>query len=261
MMKETPFAAQRPCEGLGEPFYYFASLGSTNDTAASLAQDGACHGTLVFADEQTSGRGREKRRWITPPGTALALSVILRLPGHGVETLPYAGLGAVAVSDALAELGVGAVIKWPNDVLVGNRKLSGVLAEVSWTGEQADAIILGIGVNVLPGAVPPPESIRIPATCVEWEAGHSVSREDLLQRIVCALGRRLNAGASSWMQIWEQRLAFLGQEVSLKSGSGSLRGVVRGLDERGRLLLAQGDRITPVHVSEMRMELVDRAEE
>lgn len=260
-MKETPFAVQLPCEGLGEPFYYYPMLPSTNDTAAVLAQDGARHGTLVFADEQTAGRGREQRRWMTPAGTALAFSVILRPQGcSGGETLPYAGLGAVAVADALAELGVDAAIKWPNDVLVGNRKLCGVLAEISWTGEKPDAVILGIGVNVLSGAVPPAESIRIPATCVEWERG-SISRADVFHRIVCALGRRLRAGEESWIQAWEQKLAFLDREVVLESASGATRGVVRGLDAQGRLQLERGSGIEPIHVGEMRMRLVDRREE
>src|SRR5690606_3785950 len=133
------------------PWRYFDRLGSTNDEAARWADRGAPHLALVLADEQYAGRGRLGRQWFTPPGAALALSLVLRpRPENRLasEQIPfYTALGALALSQALRrQLGLSPAIKWPNDVLLVGRKTAGILAEAQWQGDQVQAVILGIGV-------------------------------------------------------------------------------------------------------------------
>ena len=131
---------------------HYDSIGSTNDEAVRLAQEGAPHGTVVHADEQTVGRGRLSRRWSSPPGN-LYLSIILRLDLPAARNVEIGFIAALAVADAIETMlprQERATLKWPNDVLVRNGKISGILAE-----QADDALILGIGVNVLeaPGGV------------------------------------------------------------------------------------------------------------
>ena len=136
------------------PLRYLEQAGSTNDEAVNWADAGAPDLALVIADEQTAGRGRHGRRWFTPPGSALAFSLVLRdnLWTGTLESSPQAfqmvlsrltALGAIAVSQALRQsLGLESQIKWPNDILLDRRKVSGVLTEAQWLGNQPIAIIL-----------------------------------------------------------------------------------------------------------------------
>jgi BirA family biotin operon repressor/biotin-[acetyl-CoA-carboxylase] ligase len=148
MLNQRRLEAGLPIEGLGDPLYVFSTLGSTNDEAKSLANQGAPHGTLVLADEQTSGRGRQDRKWYTKAATGLALSLILRLESTPAAMSTLTVLGALAVTESLTQLGVKAWIKWPNDVIVEAGKLAGVLVEAVWLGDQIEYGIVGIGVNV-----------------------------------------------------------------------------------------------------------------
>jgi len=225
---------------------YFATLGSTNEFAKRWADQSAPALSLVVADEQTAGRGRLQRRWFTPRGAALAFSLIL-IPriGRGQDgILPYryTALGALATCEALNTLlppGNPAQIKWPNDVIVSRRKLAGVLAEAGWQGEQLDTVILGIGINVAPSAVPPDEVLHYPATCVEAEAGAPVERWELLHAVLERLlfwNARLDT--PEFLEAWNDRLALRDEWVQVTFDDGSpLEGQVLGLSEDGCLRL------------------------
>ncbi len=222
----------------------FASTGSTNDEALAWAEAGAPDGALVVADEQTRGRGRLERRWITRPGAALAFSLVFR---PGLDESPAAGLfsplGALAVSEALSELGLPAQIKWPNDVLVGGRKVCGILAESVWQDQRLQAVVLGIGVNVSPASVPPAEQLNFPATSLEAELGREVDRVDLLAGILHELSIwRPRLSRPGFLQVWEQRLAFRGEPVCVTlAGGEELRGMLEGVSEDGSLRLRLAD--------------------
>lgn len=226
---------------------FFEVVTSTNDIAAEWAAHGAPHFSLVIADEQTAGRGRDQRRWYTPPGTALAFSLILHPSAQTVE-VPlgrYAALGALAVQQALYDgYGLPALIKWPNDVLVGGAKVGGVLAEAVWEGDQPRGVIIGIGVNAAPGAVPLPTETRFPATSVESALGRGLDRWELLGRILAALlAWYARLPAPDFVEEWERRLAFRGERVRL----GETDGVLAGLTAEGflRLETAGGERAFP----------------
>jgi BirA family biotin operon repressor/biotin-[acetyl-CoA-carboxylase] ligase len=222
----------------------FDQTGSTNDIALAWAADGAPDLALVCAEEQTSGRGRGDRRWFSPAGTALAFSLVLRpLPGEEQSVSLFSGLGAMAVCEALGMRGLHPEIKWPNDVLLNSRKACGILVEAVWMGEKVDSIVLGIGVNVKPEALPPPDQLNFPATSIETEMGKSVDRLNLLRDILQALlyWRSLLA-KDVFLNAWENYLAFRGEQVEIRAeGVPARTGQVEGLERDGSLRLRSHD--------------------
>ncbi len=164
---------------------FFEQTGSTNDVALAWAAAGAPDLSLVCAEEQTAGRGRGDRQWFTPAGAALAFSLILRPNAAVSHILPrFTGLAALAACQALEGLGLHPRIKWPNDILLNERKAGGILTEAVWLGERLDCIVLGVGLNVSAKSVPPRETIAFPATCIEQEASRRVNRTRLLAEIL-----------------------------------------------------------------------------
>src|SRR6266508_4588590 len=167
---------------------YFDSIGSTNNEALAWATNDAKDLSLVIADEQTAGRGRLDRKWFTPKGTALALSLILRPTAEEKPRLTRTvGLAALAVAESLRTRGLAVQIKWPNDVLIAGRKVCGILIESVWSGEDVDCAVIGIGVNLLKESVPPAEALLFPATSIEEELGQAPDRLEVLHDILAAL--------------------------------------------------------------------------
>lgn len=216
---------------------YAPVTGSTNQDAAEWA-DGrtgppAADLSLVFADEQTAGRGRQGRKWHTPPSAALAFSLALRpaglyaaAPGLAALELPallgrLTALGGLAVCQALREdYDLPAALKWPNDVLIERRKVCGVLAEAHWNGAELAAVILGIGVNVTPAALPPAAELIYPAASVEAALGRPVARTALLRQIIVhLLAWRARLAAPEFWQTWDDWLAFKGEWVWVVEGA------------------------------------------
>lgn len=230
------------------PVRYFASIGSTNSEAARWVDNGAPDMALVAADEQTAGRGRHGRRWFTPPGSALAFSLILRGPGGRLDAqaqvAAFTALGALAVSQALEQrYGLAAQIKWPNDVLLERRKVCGILAEAHWQAERLAAVVLGIGINVAPGSAPDEKDLLYPAASVEDALGRPVDRLELLHAVIERLvWLRAQLGPREIIAAWDARLAFRGEPVRVFSGTApdepaEVEGAVLGLDENGCLRL------------------------
>jgi BirA family biotin operon repressor/biotin-[acetyl-CoA-carboxylase] ligase len=254
--------ARLPVEGWGQAFEYYDSLPSTNDQARLMAESGAPHGALVVADEQTAGRGRGENTWFTPPNAALAVSLIIR-PGD--QEQEYMGalsaLGALAVVEALLPLGLEAQIKWPNDVLLDGRKVSGVLAEANWQADRLEYAILGIGVNVRPQSVPPQDQVQWPATCLESAAGQKIDRPDLLVGILEGTAKWYpRLGKPDLSAALERFLAYKGEEVRLQKDQRTIRGRVSGLDSYGRLVLTTGPGRERIASAAWQFNRVDRAE-
>lgn len=221
---------------------YFDSIGSTNDEALAWAAQNAKDLSLVVADEQTAGRGRSGRKWLTPSETALAFSLILR-PSAAEQTHParIVGLGALALVDSLLKVELPARIKWPNDVLVRGHKVAGILVESVWTGEALDAFILGMGVNVLRASIPPPVQMLFPATSLETELQRPLDRIDLLKEILSALiAWRPKIDKDEFLKFWDEALAFRGQVVEVqKENEAPLQGVLLGLEPDGGLRIRE----------------------
>lgn len=220
---------------------YYDTVGSTNDEALAWAAAGAADGCLVIADQQTRGRGRFQRRWVTRPGAALAMSLILHPTSVEMEHFGFfSPLGALAITQALQEtLGLEAQIKWPNDVLLQRRKAAGILVEAAWLGDQMQGVVIGMGLNVAPEAVPPAAELLFPAISVEEAAGRAVDRLEVLRAIVQALFQwRARLTSPDFLQTWQERLAFRGEWVQIEgAGSEPVSGEVLGIDPSGSLLL------------------------
>ncbi len=240
MFSENRLKSNLPVRGLGEPLHFYKKIASTNDRAQALAQEGAAHGTLVVADEQTAGRGRFERSWSTPPRSALALSLILRPEDITQVALARMNmLGALAVVESLATLGLEARIKWPNDVITAGGKVAGVLTESIWMGENLEYAVLGIGVNVSPKSVPDRGEVDYPAACVEGGLEGKVSRIELLVDVVGRIGGWLNMLDSEQIHsAFEDVLAFRGQPVKISGADMELSGVLQGLTPNCRLRIA-----------------------
>jgi BirA family biotin operon repressor/biotin-[acetyl-CoA-carboxylase] ligase len=232
-----------PIGAFGRPLHVLASTRSTNDVALTLAAESEPHGTLVLADEQTHGRGRRGTRWLTPAGSGLALSLILRPPSVS-PGWPAAlnALGALAVAEALDQIGGEARIKWPNDVLLDGRKTAGVLTEASWAGEELDYAVLGIGINITADSVPPLEAVDYPATSVELCLGRPIDRVDLLLAVLTRLDLwYTRVPGADWKAAVESRLAFRGSTVRVREGGEERTGTLEGLSPDGRLILRTAD--------------------
>jgi BirA family biotin operon repressor/biotin-[acetyl-CoA-carboxylase] ligase len=211
---------------LGTPRLHLREIDSTSDRARELALAGAPHGALVTAAAQTAGRGRQGRVWTTQPGAALTMSVVLRDPP---PLLPL--IAAVAVAESC---GADARIKWPNDILLGGRKVAGILAE----GRPHEGwAVLGIGVNVAVEVDDLPEELREKAGSLDLAP---VEIEPFLSSLLGALERAYALGANALLNAWRARDALLGSEISWAGGTG----VARGIDGEGRLVveLAGGGR-------------------
>lgn len=208
---------------LGTPRLHHRVTDSTSDRARALAIAGAPHGTLVTAGEQRAGRGRQGRTWSAPPGRALLLSLVLR---DWPALLPIAG--AVAVADVA---GPAATIKWPNDVLLDGRKLAGILAEGR---RQEGWAVLGIGLNVAVRATDLPAELRDRAASLGLEPA---AIEPTLEELLRALQRRLAQPTADLLADYRARDALCGRAVRWAHG----RGVARGIDDAGRLLVERPD--------------------
>jgi BirA family biotin operon repressor/biotin-[acetyl-CoA-carboxylase] ligase len=236
--------ARLPAGRLADVLHFHPSIGSTNDRAKELAGSGAPEGTLVVADEQTAGRGRAGRPWFTPPGAALAFSVVLRPEESSGDTFGlWTAVGSVATMQALSAIGAPAEIKWPNDVLLERRKAAGVLAEAGWNGETPEYVVIGIGINVRPESVPGPKVLDYPAASLDDVLGRRVDRAELLEGVLAELDRWRRARASDILAAWESALAFRGETVHVEGLGRAWQGMLSGLGPRGelRLRLENGD--------------------
>jgi BirA family transcriptional regulator, biotin operon repressor / biotin---[acetyl-CoA-carboxylase] ligase len=223
---------------IGLPRVHHRATDSTNARARELAAAGAPHGTLVTADEQSSGRGRQGRAWVAAPGDALLMSVLLR---ELDPVLPLAA--AVAVADAI---GSDARIKWPNDVWLDGRKVSGILIEGR---PQEGWAVLGIGVNV--GTREFPEELRDIATSLALH-GADTTREDLLAALVERLDHWLATSPGKVLAAWTERDALVGRRISWAGGEG----VAAGVDETGTLLVElDSGATTALDAGEVHLEL------
>jgi BirA family transcriptional regulator, biotin operon repressor / biotin---[acetyl-CoA-carboxylase] ligase len=204
---------------IGHPRVHYRTTDSTNERARELASRGSPHGTLVTADEQTTGRGRQGRAWIASPGSAVLMSVVLRRINGA---LPLAA--AVAVCEALP---LRALVKWPNDIWIGRRKVAGILVE----GRPLEGWgVLGIGVNVSP--VDFPAELEDIATSLRRE-GLNSSKEEVLASLLVSLDRWLERPMPEVLAAWRTRDALRGEAVHWPGGSGQAAGV----DDSGALLV------------------------
>jgi BirA family biotin operon repressor/biotin-[acetyl-CoA-carboxylase] ligase len=219
-----------------------ARVESTNDLALHAAAQGAPEGLCILADQQTGGRGRRGRPWLSLPGLGLYASILLRpgVPAPQVALLTFAA-GLAAVEAVRATCGLDPALKWPNDLVLGGRKLAGILTEAQTLGSQVCCAVVGVGINVHHRAEDLPGALRGQATSVWLETGRRVERSALAAALFTAMddwyavlraggGARIVAAA-------RERSAVLGRPIRVSSGDASWDGVALDLDEEGALLV------------------------
>ncbi|MBF8285658.1 MAG: Biotin--[acetyl-CoA-carboxylase] ligase [Anaerolineales bacterium] len=220
----------------GHPIYLFQQIGSTNEEARRLAEGGGQEGLIVVAEEQTAGRGRAGRKWITPAGSAIAFSLILRPPLPPARSARLTMLAGVAACEAIEQTtGLRAELKWPNDVLIAGKKVAGILSESAVLGDQLEYAVLGLGLNV--SFAPLAAEVDFPATSLQAEAGREVDRLKLLRAILTGLEAHYPFLMDERLyQNWRARLAMMGRPALAHTESGAHRGRAEGVDADGALI-------------------------
>lgn len=226
-----------PLQRLGHTIHRLGAVASTQGEAAVLAVAGASEGTVVTATHQSAGRGRRGREWLDAPGESLLMSIVLRPPISPAEAPQLSLVAAVAVVDALGTAGVTATIRWPNDVMVAERKICGMLPEAATTCRGTlGHVILGIGLNVNQREFP--DLIRALATSMMIETGRAHAVEEVLEAVSAALdgwyARFLEGGLSAVLPAWLGRAQGIGRRTHAADGR---EGVAVGLADDGALLL------------------------
>jgi BirA family transcriptional regulator, biotin operon repressor / biotin---[acetyl-CoA-carboxylase] ligase len=233
---------------------FFETIGSTNDEAKRLARAGGAEGTVVWALQQTAGRGRRGRRWLSPPGNLYA-SLVLRPDCPGARAAQLGFAAALASCDALAELvpGLGGLAcKWPNDVLLGGCKIAGILLESEvGKGDALAWLVLGLGVNLAWA----PSATEFPATSLAGQGLEPVPPAAMLEafaRHFCAWAQRWREGGfAAVREAWKQRAALLGEPIQVRLENVTLRGRCLDLDAQGALLLETGDGVRRISAGEV----------
>jgi BirA family biotin operon repressor/biotin-[acetyl-CoA-carboxylase] ligase len=230
---------------------WLLSTTSTMDVASKLAHEGAPHGVVIAADEQTAGRGRRGTTWVSPPGAGLYFSFISR-PSAGAALITLAA--GVAVREGIkTATGLGADLKWPNDVIVDRRKLAGILAEGVAIGSPDQAVVIGVGVNVQQAAYPPEIAAR--ATSLEGELGKTVDRGMVLTEILIALWDRLATLEQRPGDILQAWRAASPNATGTRVEWDGKHGTTAGIDDSGALLVKTTAGVERIIASELRWML------
>jgi BirA family biotin operon repressor/biotin-[acetyl-CoA-carboxylase] ligase len=233
---------------VGRRVHYFSTVGSTSTALKVLAEEGAAPGTVVLADEQTHGRGRSGRTWHSPCCGGVWMSVLFECDLPAERLAPLSVASAVATAEALGEMaGLDVRVKWPNDLLVGGRKLGGLLVEAAQTsGGSVQSAVLGVGLNVDLAESDLPEELRGAATSLAAETGHPVSRLDVLRTVLPALETCYENfqrdGVDGFRERWRGLSSTLSCEVTVAPGTGDapdVTGTVVDLSEIGALVVEE----------------------
>jgi BirA family transcriptional regulator, biotin operon repressor / biotin---[acetyl-CoA-carboxylase] ligase len=227
---------------IGEPLYFFPSVESTNHVAFNLAGAGAPEGTVIVADHQTRGRGRMQRAWLSPPATNLYISLILR----PASTPPSSSFLTIMTGVAAAQLLTGycpqqVQLKWPNDVLINNKKVCGILTEMKTTGKKVDYVIIGIGINLNMKKKDFPFPLASMGTSLQIETGTLVDRVEFTAKLLEILGVLYNLlnreGMQPLRELWLSYSQLVGKCVEITFAEEVYRGTVMGMDNSGALLV------------------------
>lgn len=252
---------------LFQTIHRFETTTSTNDEAIRAAREGAPEGQVFVADLQTAGRGRAGRRWETPPGKNLAVSFLLRPSLPAAEASRLTLVAGAAIHETLSALldpplAPELKIKWPNDVILGGKKVAGILAESASGGETKEGripwVVLGIGIDVNADEEDFSPEVRKGATSLKLACGHTFDRESVFDSLLKAFERRYRAfGQEGFAPIrdYVQTHGYLnGKQVHAAEGSLTVTGTVTGLSEDGALLLrTEGGQIVSILAGDVRV--------
>lgn len=241
------------------PFFrYFKEVGSTNDVGIEWIGNDAPEYSVAIADSQTQGRGRNNRKWITTAGSSIAMSIIIYPKEHELEKLGLIPLlSGLAICDALNNAyEISAQVKWPNDILIAEKKTAGILVETVWEGEKIKGLVIGIGINLLADAVPKGEDLLFPATFIQDHTEDQVNPYLIIDHILQSIvSLREILPENSFINQYTEKLAFFNQPVVLHtSPKKEERGVIMGINNSGNLLLkTDDDRIRQFPIGDIKL--------
>jgi BirA family biotin operon repressor/biotin-[acetyl-CoA-carboxylase] ligase len=228
----------------GRVIRFYREVESTNDVAFDLAKEGAAEGTVVIADTQTKGRGRLQRKWISPPGFNLYMSIIFRPSISSKDATILTLVSSIALFETVNSHGIKSQIKWPNDLLINRRKVAGVLTEMEPDGERVEFVLVGLGVNlnmtreVMNNLMGEVSEI---ATSVREELGREVDRSEFAANLINLLEKwydEFNSkGKSNIIGEWKKRWGDLNKRVRVRIDGNVIEGIAYDLDQNGFLLI------------------------
>lgn len=235
----------------GRVIRFYREVESTNDVAFDLAKKGASEGTVIIADTQTKGRGRLQRKWISPPGFNLYMSIIFRPSISSKDASILTLVSSITLFETVKSYGIKCRIKWPNDLLINRRKVAGVLTEMELGGDRVEFVLVGLGINLnmtrrvmndLMGEV------SEVATSVREELGHEVDRSEFAASVINLLEKWYQefntSGKSTIIDEWKKRWGDLNQRVRVKVGHDWIEGIAYELDQNGFLLVRRDNGMT-----------------
>lgn len=230
---------------VGKKIIFREMADSTQNLAIALANKPDSHGTVVIAEQQKSGRGRQKRKWLSPKG-GVWLSVVLKpdIPTARITLLPF--VAALAACDVIKTIGLDARLKWPNDVMISGKKVAGILLDISAEAEQVNYVVIGIGINAnVDSAAITARLDGVKITSISDELGRSVSRLDLtkalLENLECYYLEMEQRGSVAILQKWKKNSDMLGRKVTVTQNSRTVQGMAVDVNDDGSLLLRTSD--------------------
>ena len=230
---------------LGNDIYYFKTIDSTNNYAKKLALDGAVEGTIVISDEQTGGRGRLGRAWVSPSGTSICMSMILRPTIYPNEAAKITEITAAAVANAISKVTkLQAGIKWPNDIIINSKKVCGILTEMSAELNNINYVIVGMGINANIDEFP--DDIKSVATSLKKATGIEVSRKKLVINIVKEFEKLyydfISTGdLNKTVEVCKKRSVILGKTIKVINKNETIIAKAIDINENGELVIKKSD--------------------
>ncbi|MCR1899058.1 biotin--[acetyl-CoA-carboxylase] ligase [Irregularibacter muris] len=230
---------------LGKKIMHFDSIGSTNDKAKDLALQGAEEGTVIIAEEQIKGRGRRGSQWVSPKGKGIWMSIILRPDVLPKNAPKFTLLSAVAVAQAIREVTALPVqIKWPNDIIYQNKKVCGILTEMSAEMDFINYIVVGMGININESIKDFPEEIQGKATSLREIKGENISRQRLVRSILENLEKFYlefvkEQNFQKVLELWKSMSGILGKEVRAMGNNDVIQGIAVDINQEGALIIKE----------------------
>ncbi|OGW39258.1 MAG: biotin--[acetyl-CoA-carboxylase] ligase [Nitrospirae bacterium RBG_13_39_12] len=227
---------------IGREIFFYNKVGSTNTVALEFAEKGSSEGVVVLADCQEKGKGRLKRRWMSPPGVNIYMSIILKPKIEPEYVTLITIMAAVACVTALRTVtGINVTIKWPNDLTVSDKKIGGILTEVKTDHDRVIFAVIGIGINVNVDIDTFPDDIKKTATSAKNETGKPYSRTDIIAEILNETDRWYkilnNSGQEMLLSKWQELASTIGRSVKIIIGNETLTGLAESIDDKGMLIL------------------------
>lgn len=231
---------------IGRNFVHLDTIDSTNNEAKKLAIDGSPEGTLVISEEQTMGRGRLGRNWISPKHKGIWMSLILRPEINPIQVSKITQVAAAAVCMALIEMGIRTLIKWPNDIVLNDKKVCGILTEMSGELNRVNYVIVGIGINANIDKDEFPEDLKPIASSLKIEIGNYIKRKELVRRILNNFEELYEElineeTIKKSIEICKDNSALIGKEIKIIEKGKETRARALSLNEDGKLIVQYKD--------------------